>query len=458
MRNTLWWYGVGIGLTAVAVLVAVRWPLIVPLVFAGLALLMVAAKKPDAVSTALVLASLPFLRPNVLSVHYAVVGSALCLTAAVIAFAGSNGRLRLPRPYVIVSLCVGAIYLWLLVHTTIFGTVAVSQIVSGTFTTAVTTAATGFVLASPIRRRAIGKGFVYVILALSASYVVTLMVWAALGVGALPITTFPISLNGTGIGTIFFPFTPSYGVLNVLDTRMPRFTGLGREPGWMALYCGLALLLWPRVGKPRRLGQLILVAGLLGTLSTAGFGAFAVVLLIAWIMRKPRGGDLFTHYIGFLFKAALLAGAAWVAIYAPILGLEAKGSLNSVSLSERAIATSAGVRALTEAPFGGAPTGVQDSINLIAVIAPLGLPFSLLVVAALVLPAIGHQAKHVTVAPIMLIFVTLLLSQPAGDSTFVFVLVGLIYLLAAPPAGHAPPMPGETAIAPAPRRATALRQ
>lgn len=429
LHSRLGWYcGTAIAV-GVSVLAASQWPLAVPVVLVVFALVVVAAKKPDMVAAILVIASIPLLRPNVLGETFALVGTALCLMAALIAFAGDRGKLGFPRPYLVTCVSLSALYIWLLVNASMFGTDGVVLIFQGAVTTALTVTAVGFVLASPSRRRLVGKGFVYLVLALCVSYTITFAVWVALGIGALPVATFQIRDSAEAVASVFFPFTPSFGVQGVFGVQIPRFTGLGREPGWMALYCGLALLLWPRVGKPRLLGQFVLVVGLLGTVSTAGFGGFVVVVIVAWIMRRPSRGDAFTNYIALVGKLSCLAGAIWIAFFAPVLGLGAKDEMNAVSLNDRTTATQAGLDALVTSPLGGVGTGLQESINLIASIAPFGVPFGLLVIAALFLPRLGHPSKHMTTAPIALIFITLLLSQPAGDSTFVFILAGLVYVL-----------------------------
>jgi hypothetical protein len=333
----------------------------------------------------------------------------------------------MPMSHAMVTFGVSAMSLWSLINASIFGSDAVPDILRGLITTVLPVAAAGFVLADPARRRIVGKGFVWIILALSASFAVTFGLWLVAGFGSF--------LLSGGIGfsaSIYLPFTPSLGTQTVAGLTFPRFTGLGREPGWMSMYCGLALLLWARVGKPNILGIGILFVGLLGAFSTAGFGAFVVVIMIAWMMRKPKSRDAFTHYIGFLFKVSALAGAAWLAVYAPVFGVASKGDLNQSSLLDRSQATSAGLDALMNSPLGGVHAGSNESINLIASLAPFGVPFFLAVCAALFLPRFGHPNKAPTVAPVLLIFITLLLSQPAGGSTWVFILAGLSYTLALP--------------------------
>ena len=78
-------------------------------------------------------------------------------------------------------------------------------------------------------------------------------------------------------------------------------------------------------------------------------------------------------------QGGAIGGAAWVALYAPVLGLAAKQTSNETSLDERADATAAGLRALTTTPLGGQGTEKQAGINLISDVAVNGLPFVLLV-------------------------------------------------------------------------------
>jgi len=129
----------------------------------------------------------------------------------------------------------------------------------------------------------------------------------------------------------------------------------------------------------------------------------------------------------------LLAGAAWLAVNAPVLGLAAKGQINEISLVERGAATAAGWQALWETPLGGEATARLSGINLVAAIASAGLPFVICTIAALVCPRISHRARPLTSAPIMVLLLTLATSQPAKDSTWVFVLAVMAYAVTNPP-------------------------
>jgi hypothetical protein len=173
----------------------------------------------------------------------------------------------------------------------------------------------------------------------------------------------------------------------------------------------------------------LLLAGLVGTLSTAGFGVFVVVLALDLVLR-PRGGIALTGFLRQVGGLAAIAGAGWLAVDAPVLGLNAKQTTNETSLAERQDAASAGLRALTESPLGGLGTEKQAGINLVSDIAVNGLPFVVLVTLTLLVPpflAPGRGATPVGRAlPVALVvFLTLLLSQPAAASTWAFALVAV---------------------------------
>ena len=79
--------------------------------------------------------------------------------------------------------------------------------------------------------------------------------------------------------------------------------------------------------------------------------------------------------------------------------------------------------------MGGVPTEEQAGVNLISDIAVDGLPFVLLATGALLLPmALQRSRGHGNAIPFV-VFLTLLLSQPAPASTWAFGIVLLAYAL-----------------------------
>ena len=104
------------------------------------------------------------------------------------------------------------------------------------------------------------------------------------------------------------------------------------------------------------------------------------------LFLRPRGGIGLAGFARQLGGLVAMGLAGWVAFYAPVLGLAAKQTSNETSLDERSDATAAGLRAITERPWGGHGTEKQAGINLISDVAVNGLPFVLLVTAALLVP------------------------------------------------------------------------
>jgi hypothetical protein len=202
----------------------------------------------------------------------------------------------------------------------------------------------------------------------------------------------------------------------------------------MAMYLAFAFFLLPRVGWHKARWRLLCVLGIVGTVSTAGFGVFVVVLAFEWFLRTRPVRNLLTDYLRRLSGMWILAGAAWLAVNAPVLGLAAKRQINEISLSERSAATAAGWHALWNTPFGGEAANRIGGVNLIASIAASGLPFVICVVAALLSPRVWHQARPLTSAPIMVLLLTLATSQPAKDSTWAFVVAVMAYAVTAAPA------------------------
>jgi hypothetical protein len=386
-----------------------------------------------------VVVALPFVRPNLFGEKLSIVGFGLLAMAALLSLVtrpGSSPRVeRGPDPTVPIVVCIGLAYVWLMIQAAATDPSTLGRpAVQGLLLTAGGVLAVAVVCQEPSTRLALGRAFVVVIAVLCASYIVTALIWAATGIGSGVLVSLPIGTTGE-LEPVYLPFTPSVGEQAVFGTVFPRFTGLGREPGWMAMYCAAAYFMTDMVGMRSRRLKLLIVFGLVGCISTAGFGVFVV----AWayhVFLRDRGNGIsvagFLRQVGGVIATLL---AAWLAVDAPVLGLAAKTTQNATSLDERQLATEAGLRALFDSPLGGTATEVQGGINLVADIAVGGLPFVLLICAALLLPVLGRRgAGGYGNVVIVIVFLTMLTSQPAKDSTWAFALVAIAASLRAPAA------------------------
>jgi hypothetical protein len=383
---------------------------------------------PAAVPAGLLLASVVLLRPGTFGEYTALVGLGFALAAGVAALL--RREVAPVRPVRACSVLLGLMmlaYLWMVLHgvwvddlTHIRSLFQDFALTMGSLTAAV------LVLADPRTRLALGRGFVVLLCVIGAMWVVTALYWSVTYAGAGQVLTIPVGTVGPQ--PVYFPFTVSYSTSSVFGTDVPRLTGIGRESGWMAMYCAAGWFVSDAVGYRSWVVKALLLAGLAGTLSTAGFGVFVVVLALDVFLR-PRGGIRLSGMLRQLGGLVAMGVAGWVALYAPVLGLQAKQTSNETSLDERSDATAAGVRALTSSPWGGHGTEKQAGINLISDVAVNGLPFVVLVIAALGVPLLllrrapGVRGRAAPVA--LVVLATLLTSQPAAASTWVFILVAL---------------------------------
>lgn len=432
-------FALGVGAVAViSAVAAALYPTAALLVLAGGAALAVVLKRVKLLPPVLLLAAFPLARPNIFGEQLSLMAALLLATAAFLCIVNDHGRIGLDNrrgtPLRSVYLWLGISYGWLLFQAVFLRSGnPVPLIAQGALIVVASVVAAAVVLADERRRMIVGRGFVIIVAVLCASYTVTAGIWLAAGIGAGQVTSISVG-SLAGKAPVFFPFTTTAGTQTVFGIRLFRFTGIGREPGWMAMYAAFAYFLAPRVGLSRWWLKLILLVGLLGCVSTAGFGVFLLVWAYEAFVRPRQTGPSFTAYLRQLFGLGAVSGAAYLAVTAPVLGLAAKHDQNAVSLQDRAVATQRGWDALFTAPLGGGGGVTNSGINLVASIAGPGLPYVLLVAAALLLPRRTHRAVALTTAPVAVLLLTLITSQPPGDSTWVFVAVLVVYAVTQPPA------------------------
>jgi hypothetical protein len=383
---------------------------------------------PACVPAGLLLVSVVLLRPGTLGEYTALVGCGLALTAGLAAMMRREFVPARPVRAMSALLALMALaYVWMVLHGVWVDDLdRIRSLFQDFVLTIGSLTAAVLVLGDPRARLALGRGFVVLLCVIGAMWIVTALYWAVTYAGAGQVATIPVGTVGPQ--PVYFPFTVSYSTSEVFGTGVPRLTGIGRESGWMAMYCAAGWFVADAVGYRSWIVKVLLLAGLVGTLSTAGFGVFVVVLALDVFLR-PRGGIRLSGMVRQLGGLIAIGIAGWVAFYAPVLGVAAKQTSNETSLDERSDATAAGVRALTSSPWGGHGTEKQAGINLISDIAVNGLPFVLLVSAALLVPLlllrrpVGTRGRAAPVA--LVVFATLLTSQPAAASTWVFILVAL---------------------------------
>lgn len=411
--------GVVWAVVAVVVAVSIAVGVTAAPVLTGVAVLgavtMVVVRRRGGLAVFLLLAAMPLTRPNVFGERWSEIGLGLALAAGGVALI-DDMRMSVDdrRTYgtARIVLFIALAYAGALV---VAPAERVRPIAVGGLLTLGVVASAVVVLRDPHRARLATRWFVLLVVAACASYATTALLWAASGPGAALLGSFDVR-------QIFAPFTPTLGTVHIAGLTLPRFSGLGREPGWMGMYIGVAYLLAGRVAVRSRAARSILIVGLVGTFSSAAFGVFA----IAWVLDRflNRARRPIVRAVG----VAVLAGAAWLAWSAPIIGISDKTQLDRYSVGQREVATRSGIDALLSNPFsGGRGAEVVGGVNLIASIASAGLLFALFVGIAVLAPRFQHPAKAMTTGTIAVIFGTLLVAQPPMDSTWVYVVTAMAY-------------------------------
>lgn len=199
----------------------------------------------------------------------------------------------------------------------------------------------------------------------------------------------------------------------------------------MAMFAAAAFFLWPLAfrGSPvLTFLRLLLIGGVLTPISTAGFGVFVVVAAIAFLL-SPGATTIGAKASRWLVGAVAVGFAVWVALYAPVVGLEAKANQNALSLNERNAVTQAGIDALTNLSLGEPSEARVANINILASAAENGWPYVVLMTLALLLPLAFTNWRRAA-PPVLVVFLSLLLSQPPGGSIGAYIIVVLACALA----------------------------
>lgn len=415
----------GPALVAVAIVAA---PLGTIGVLGLVVVVLVWSRKPKLVAPLIALAGMLFVRPNIWGELYSNVGMAFFLLAAAIVLIQDGGKLlfagREYRPLRSPLFWVTLAYLWLLVRASYQGLENAGQSINGYLGTVACLVSVLLIIGDKDRRGYLVKGFVAVVAIVSLSYAATAALWAATGVGSGALGAMLIG-SWPAPQPVYFPFTTTVSSQPVFGLLVPRFVGFAREPGWMAMYGCVAYFLLPIIGWRSKIIKLAVLAAILGTVSTAGFG----VLVICMALKFTFGQRSRTPFVGFMrvcFGAGLIAFAIWAAFYAPILGFDAKGEQNGVSLSERSYATTLGIWAFENDPFsGGLAADKVGAVNLVAAVAAYGIPFSVAMGLAAGGPMFRHPNRRQLLPISAALFLTLLMSQPALDSAWAFAVASL---------------------------------
>jgi hypothetical protein len=378
-------------------------------------LTILAVHRPKSLLPVLVLVGVLTSRPTAIGQRYPALGGAiliLCGLAAALRALRLGIRVHVRvSPYVVLLL----MWCWLSIH---------QRLVPGSEPSLLRTWITFFgpliaffaialdpVLLARVRRLLVGT--ITAVAALTCCAVL-LGVW--FGFARISVATLPLSYQGSNT-RLLLPGALTYGTQ--LGSGIPRFLGIGREPGMGAIFIGWAFFALPSGWKRSGWLRAVLLAALLATQSTTGIGIFGA----CWVLQQTFGLRRFSPLRTLAF-GAVGAALSYVAIYNPSFGLLAKINVNGLnSYSSRQQAASLGWEAIRHNPFRTSNPNPLASVNLIAGAAAHGLPW--LVLAALFLfMAVFRRGCRASWQPYAGLFmlIVFLTSQPFPGTTAVLVL------------------------------------
>lgn len=424
-------YAAGMVLTIAAGVLAAAHPKILAAALAAAAVLLVAARSVQTLSAFLIVAAVPFMRPMILGERYTPVSIALAALALMLALASRQRGIWDPPAKAAVG-WLSLLWLWVLVLPVIHPGSDAAATLKGAAGVWFVAAAAIIVAADLQRRKLIERGLLALTLLACVSMAVTAVFWLLGGSDTGLLGMFPIGYRSTlhDAGTaVFAPFTPVSGGTTVAGMFVPRFLGLGREPGVMAALIVWAMFLVSRQGWPRWT-LAVLGVGLVATQSTAGFGILLGALVLSKYMGVRDSTGRSRGAVRQLVGIAFMAGALYLAIWSPTFGVEAKRQLNAASIGDRQAGTIAGLQAILEHPLGSAPAQdeatVADGINIIAATTLIGIPGTALTLLAIGRPILlARRRDGAWPTPAVAILATGLVAQPMLQSTAFYLLVAL---------------------------------
>jgi hypothetical protein len=413
---------------AVSGAMAAANPAIAVAMLAGATVLSLIARSMNHAAVALLLMAVPFMRPFILGERYAVVSIALALAAAGVAAAADRHRgERLDRGSGALATWLSVQWVWLLALPAIHPTMPLTDLAKGVAQVPLVLVAALIVLRDPVRWRLAARWAAIAVTVACSSYVVTLGCWLALGSGSMLIGPIPASYPDWSVN-LYAPFTPATSGGFIGNVYIPRFLGLGREPGVMAALVAWSVFTANQLGFRRR-WLLVLLLGLLGTQSTAGFGVILMIWVLTTFLVIPERhlGTLagFARQVAGLWLVAIAAYLAW---FAPTFGVEAKRDQNPLSYEDRMSGTLDGLQALVTRPFGLPPEEITAStpgVNIVAATSIVGTIGTALVLICLFRPlALSGDAR--AAAPGVLVTVaTVATAQPLIHSAGFYLLIAI---------------------------------
>lgn len=307
---------------------------------------------------------------------------------------------------------------------------------------------------------AVMKALIYVVVALSLSYLVTLalVLFGSASLADLQLASWFLR-DGGEVGyhiRVFFPVSTGawLGNLVIAGSEFTRPIGFYREPGIYQIVLIVCFFGVDFVSLRRKwLYKTILLANLALTVSTAGYGAFIAAMAYYYLLADHRLVDrvAVSWWKKIAAVAAVIPVALWFLLSESRYALAWKLGLHSGQMRVNLVTEA--TEAMLANPLVGAGY-MSPSVaggNLLSVFAEIGILGVFIIVALVVLPNWKLvKDRHPVLVLVVPVVLTALIAQPLFDKSLFFLNLALVvtypYLRpddsdsASPPTSVSPPV------------------
>lgn len=330
----------------------------------------------SAFSSLTLIVALGCLRPTAFGQDYSMAGFALCCVAGTTSLATQDRRSwRLTRDEILISFSTVVFFLYIALHSIAMGAAGSEWAIKAAIASIGAVTAGPMVLAAPKARSAIFLSLYFIVLALVASGIATMILSLAYPLRDLQIGEFEIEGYTNHplypypiMGHVYLPFSVGYDIAYWGNRAVTRF-GLGfREPGIAQAFVVWAIAFGTIIKRPRR-ELLALVVGLIP------LGAITAVLSLTLTAVLLLIGRVNVSKVGVLLAGFAIAVAPLLAL--PLMELlELRQESHGESAIERTAAIARVAEQFFSNPLGdGLYSGKAGAttINLVAAIPEIGI-------------------------------------------------------------------------------------
>jgi len=197
----------------------------------------------------LTVVAVPFMQPFLLGGDYTPIAIALVGGAVALSAANDRGRPGMSASARSLGLLFCAFWLWEFVLAIIHPATDIGDLTRSTVSFFIMTLGLLVVLRDPGRRQLVVRWLIGLVIAVSTLYAVTLALWLAIGPAAT-VLPFEVPLEGYGGVQAYFPFSLAGHGNEFGGVTLPRWQGLGREPGVQAALSAWSIFTAPGSGYP----------------------------------------------------------------------------------------------------------------------------------------------------------------------------------------------------------------